>query len=106
MGPLEELQFLDLLNFRRLGKTPTEITAKIFSKVKLLEADGYDKMVAGVRAWRQSTVNRLYLKMLQTAMCQGIKLKDFALEAEKESKENLNLAEIEAILEMNSKLVF
>ncbi|MFA5131468.1 MAG: hypothetical protein WC467_03510 [Patescibacteria group bacterium] len=106
MGPLEELQFLDLLNFRRLGKTPAEITAKIFSKVKLLEADGYDKMVAGVRAWRQSPVNRLYLKMVQTAMSKGMKLKDFALEAEKNNKDNLSLEEIEAILEMNSKLVF
>lgn len=106
MGPIEELQFLDLLNFRRLGKTPTEISVKIFSKIKLLEADGYDKMVAGVRAWRQSPVNRLYLKMVQEAMSKGMKLKDFAASAEKENKNNLSLSEIEAILEMNSKLVF
>lgn len=106
MGPLEELQFIDLLNFRRLGKTPTEITAKIFSKVKLLEADGYDKMVAGVRAWRQSPVNRLYLKMVQEAIGQGITIKDLALAKQKESKDYLSLEEIEAILAMNSKLAF
>jgi len=106
MGPLEELQFLDLLNFRRLGKTPVEITAKIFSKVKLLEADGYDKMVSGVRAWRQSPVNRLYLKMVQEAIGQGVTIKDLALVKQKDSKDYLNLEEIEAILAMNSKLVF
>jgi len=106
MGPLEELQFLDLLNFRRLGKNPVEITAKIFSKVKLLEADGYDKMVAGVRAWRQSPVNRLYLKMVQEAIGQGITIKDLALVKQKDSKDYLNIEEIEAILAMNSKLVF
>ena len=106
MGPLEELQFLDLINFRRLGKTPVEITAKIFSKVKLLEADGYDKMVAGVRAWRQSPVNRLYLKMVQEAISQGITIKDLALAKQKDSKDYLSLEEIEAILAMNSKLVF
>ncbi len=106
MGPLEELQFLDLLNFRRLGKTPVEITAKIFSKVKLLEADGYDKMVAGVRAWRQSPVNRLYLKMVQEAIGKGVTIKDLALAKQTNSKDYLNLEEIEAILAMNSKLVF
>lgn len=106
MGPLEELQFLDLLNFRRLGKTPLETTAKIFSKVKLLEADGYDKMVAGVRAWRQSPVNRLYLKMIQEAIGRGMTIKDFALAQEKDIKNYLSFDEIEAILAMNSKLVF
>jgi len=106
MGPIEELQFLDLLNFRRLGKTPAEITAKIFSKIKLLEAEGYDKMVAGVHAWRQSPVNRLYLKMGQEAMNKGMTIKDFAMASEKDSKNYLKLEEIEAILAMNSKLVF
>jgi len=106
MGPLEELQFLDLLNYRRLGKTPTEINAKVFSKIKLLEADGYDKMVAGVRAWRQSPVNRLYLKMVQEAMNKGMTIKDFALTKQVDNKNYLSLEEIEAILAMNSKLVF
>ncbi len=106
MGPLEELQFLDLLNFRRLGKTPAEITAKIFSKVKLLEADGYDKMVLGVRAWRQSPVNRLYLKMVQEAINKGLTIKDFAVEAQKDINNYLTLEEIEAILSLNSQLVF
>lgn len=106
MGPLEELRFLDLLNFRRLGKTPAEITAKIFSKIKLLEADGYDKMVSGVHAWRQSPVNRLYLKMVQEAIGKGITVKEFIANAQKEHKDYLNFEEIEAILAMNSKLVF
>lgn len=106
MGPLEELQFLDLVNFRRLGKTPAEITAKIFSKIKLLEADGYDKMVSGVHAWRQSPVNRLYIKMVQEAIGKGLTLKEYALARQKENKDYLNLEEIEAILTMNSKLVF
>lgn len=105
MGPLEELRFLDLLNFRRLGKTPAEITAKIFSKIKLLEADGYDKMVAGVHAWRQSPVNRLYLKMMQEAIGKGSTVKDF-VSTQKDNKDSLNFEEIEAILAMNSKLVF
>lgn len=106
MGPLEELQFLDLINFRRLGKTPTEAVTKIFSKIKLLEADGYDKMVAGVQAWRQSPINHLYLKTLQAAIGKGLTVKDYVISKQKEDKEALKWEEIEAILAMNSKLVF
>lgn len=106
MGPLEELQFLDLLNFRRLGKTPAEITGKIFAKIKLLEAEGYDKMILGVRAWRQSPVNRLYLKMGQEAINKGMTIKEFSEISEKNNLNYLKLEEIEAIIILNSKLIF
>jgi len=106
MGPIEELQFLDLVNFRRLGKTPAEITAKIFSKIKLLERDGYDKMVAGVKAWRQSPVNRLYIKTGQDTLIKGVSLKDLVAARQKDDPSSLNLSEIEAIVSLNSKLVF
>lgn len=106
MGPVEELQFLDVVNFRRLGTTPAEMTAKVFSKIKLLEKDGYDKMVAGVRAWRQSPVNRLYLRLGQEAIAKGHPLKE-AIEVRKAAKqEYLSMDEIEAIVSLNSKLVF
>ncbi len=106
MGPIEELQFLDLVNFRRLGKTPEEITTKIFAKIQLLERDGYDKMILGIKAWRQSPVNRLYLQMVSEALKKGLVIKELVLALEKEKKEVLSMAEIEAIISLNSKLVF
>lgn len=106
MGPIEELQFLDPLNFRRLGKTPEETTAKIFAKIKLLEKEGYDKMVSGVRAWRQSPTNRLYLRLGQEAIASGVFLKDAVATRQKAGQECLSMEEIEAIVNLNSKLVF
>lgn len=106
MGPIEELQFLDLINFRRLGRNSEEISAKIFNKIKLLEADGYERMIAGVRAWRQSPVNLLYLKMMKEAISKGKTIKDFAASVEKDKDNYLSLEEIEGIIAMNSKLVF
>jgi len=106
MGPIEELQFLDLVNFRRLGKTPEEISAKIFSKIQLLERDGYDKMIQGIKAWRQSPVNRLYLQMVFEALKKGMTVKDFVLASEQEKKEGLSFIEIETIINLNSKLIF
>jgi len=106
MGPIEELQFLDPLNFRRLGKTPAETTAKIFAKIKLLEKEGYGKMVSGVRAWRQSPTNRLYLRLGQEAIVSGVLLKDAVATRQKAGQECLSMEEIEAIVNLNSKLVF
>lgn len=106
MGPIEELQFLDLINFRRLGKTPAEITAKIFAKIKLLEKEGYDKMVAGVYAWRTSPVTRLYLRLGQEAIAKDRPLKEAIADRQKANQECLNMEEIEAIVGLNSKLVF
>jgi len=106
MGPIEELQFLDLVNFRRLGKTSAEITAKILLKIKLLEKDGYDKMVAGVRAWRESPVNRLYLRLGQEAIASGQPLKEAIATRQKMGQESLNMEEVEAMVSLNSKLVF
>ena len=106
MGPIEELQFLDLVNFRRLGKTPPEISTRIFSKIKLLEKDGYDKMVAGVKAWRQSPVNRLYLRIGQEAIAKGLSIKDAAVARQQANQEFLSWEELEAIVNLNSRLTF
>ncbi|MFA5154895.1 MAG: hypothetical protein WC453_00510 [Patescibacteria group bacterium] len=106
MGPIEELQFLDPVNFRRLGQAPAEATAKIFAKIKLLEKDGYDKMIAGVRAWRQSPVNRLYLRIGQEAIAGGLLLKDAVSARQQAGQETLSMEEIEAVVKLNSKLVF
>jgi len=106
MGPIEELQFLDLINFRRLGSPPAEITAKIFAKIKLLEKDGYDKMVAGVHAWRLSPVNRLYIGLGQEAIAKGISVKEAVALRQKTDPGSLNMGEIEEIVKLNSRLAF
>lgn len=105
MGPLEELLYLDVLNFRRLGKTPLERTAKIFNKVKLLERNGYGKMIEAITAWKKSPVNRLYLQNVQLAMSRGETVKDFVNKNSEEGN-NLSFEEIEAIINLNSRLTF
>ncbi len=106
MGPIEELQFLDVVNFRRLGKTPGESITKVFMKIKLLEKDGYDKMIAGIQAWRQSPVNRLYLRLGQEAVARGVPFKESVALRQKNNQEYLSMEEIEAIVSLNSRLVF
>lgn len=106
MGPLEELQFLDLTNFRRLGKTPAEITNKIFDKIKILEKDGYEKMIIGISVWKKSPMSRLYLKIIQEAVSSGITIQEVIKIRQNKQQENLTMEEIEAIINLNSRLVF
>lgn len=107
MGPVDELRYLDLVNFRRFGTSPEEATAKVESKIKLLEKDGYDKMVSGVLAWRASIVNSVYLKMGQEALTKGISLKQCADNYQTAKNPNyLVWSEIEAIMALNSRLMF
>jgi hypothetical protein len=106
IGPLEELQFLDLVNFRRLGQNPTEITDKVLAKVKLLERDGYDKMVLGVRAWRQSPINRFYLRLCQEAIAKGVPLRTYLTDEKQAGRDCLSWDEIGAIVKLNGQLVY
>ena len=105
MGPLEELQFLNVINFRRLGSTPEESTIKIFSKVKLLEKEGYGKMIEAITAWKKSPVNRLYLKIVQRAIATGKTVKETATGLAGNTN-SLSFAEIEAIINLNTRLTF
>lgn len=105
MGPLEELQYLDVLNFRRLGASPQERTTKIFNKVKLLEKEGYGKMIEAITAWKKSPVNRLYLRNIQLAISKGETVKGF-VDNNREGGNNLSFEEVEAIINLNSRLTF
>lgn len=106
MGPIEELRFLDLANFRRLGASPAESTAKIFSKIKLLEKSGYDRMTAGIAAWRQSEVNRLYLIMCRESAFKAKPILEIIEQLKANGKNYLTVEEIDAIMLLNAKLIF
>lgn len=107
MGPLEELRYLDITNFRRLGASPEEAILKIESKIKLLEKDGYDKMINGVAAWRESPVNFLYLKMGQESLNKGLSFKQYTTNCQTSGAPGFLLwEEIEGIMTLNSRLMF
>ncbi|HPY99619.1 MAG TPA: hypothetical protein PK009_02255, partial [bacterium] len=77
-----------------------------WKKIKLLEKDGYDRMVEGVQSWRQSPVNRIYVRLAQEAVAKGITLRDAVAARQAANKETLSMEEIEAIVAMNSRLMF
>ena len=106
MGPIEELRFLDLVNFRRLAPTPVEATNKILAKIKLLEKSGYDRMTAGIAAWRQSETNRVYLKMCRESAFKSKPLSAIIANCLAQKEDCLNQEEIDAVMSLNAKLLF
>jgi len=51
-------------------------------------------------------VNRIYVRLAQEAVAQGITLRDAVAARQAANKETLSMEEIEAIVAMNSRLMF
>ena len=106
MNPIDELRYMDLVNFRRIAKDPIDITKKIKSRIKLLEGEDYEKGLAGVTAWRQSPVNKLYLKIINSSLSNSQTIPQVIEDFKSKKQDYLTLAEAEAIISLNSDLKF
>lgn len=105
-GPVDELQYMDLANFRRLAKNPANIAAKIKEKINLLEEDSFVKRLEGIKAWRSNPVNRLYLQMGQAGISENKPINAIIEERQAAGQECLNNQEFEAVTDLNRELRF
>ncbi len=105
IGPVDELRYMNLINFRRLNQDPFLAANKIKEKIDLLDEE-YSKRIEGIKAWRVSPLNRLYLEM-GSASISNSKAIDVIIEERKTaSQEYLTAREMEAIIELNKELRF
>ena len=105
-GPIDEIRYLDLLNFRRLSSDPQEALKKVAQKLKVLEGIDYGKMIEGIKAWRQSPVNRLYLKMFFRASNESVTLDEIIKDLKDRQEDYLTREELDTIIEFNRELIF
>lgn len=105
-SPVDELRYLDLINFRRLSANPNEAFNKIGQKLKVLEDIDYSKMLEGIKAWRQSPINKLYLKMFFKASEEGADIDKVIENLKNSGQDYLSRSEIEALIKFNKVLVF
>ncbi len=106
MSPLDELKYLDLVNFRRLDKEPTRAVEKIISKIDLLAEENYGKRLEGIRLWRSSPVNKLYLAIGQMSISENKPIDVIIEERKIKGGDYLTAAEFEAIMDLNKSLRF
>jgi hypothetical protein len=105
-GPVDELRDLNLINFRRLNQDPAKALASIKEKLQFLEDDSYEKRLQGIKAWRQSAVNRLYLSIGQESIARKIGVEDIIEEQRKNNQETLSYGEFLAIMDFNRSIRF
>ena len=106
MSPIDELAYLDLVNFRRLDPSPSKRAAKIQEKIDLLEKEGIDKKIAGIRAWRTNPVSKTYLSMGQESIVSGKTVDDIIKERKDQGLNYLSKEEFEAVMDLNDNLRF
>lgn len=106
VGPVDELGTMQPVEFRRLSSDPKEAVRKVMDKLDLLEATSYEDRIRGVKAWRKSPVNRLYLEIATEALQSGKSLAEIAAERRNAGKESLSPAEVQAVVDLNSRIKF
>jgi hypothetical protein len=106
MSPIDELAYMDLVNFRRLDQSPAKRIAKIEEKINLLEKEGIDKKIAGIRAWRNNPVSRTYLSMGQESIVGGKNIDAIIKERQDQGLNYLDKEEFEAVMDLNDSLRF
>jgi len=105
-GPVEELQYMDLQDFRRLDSDIQIAAEEIVEKVELLADQSYTKKVQGIKAWRTSPLFKLYLQMIMQGIKDGKPINEVIQIRQKKNQNTLTLTEFEKIAELNGKLVF
>ena len=105
-GPLEELQALTLVEFRRFAKDSTQAAAKILDKVDLLEQQGYDQKIAAIKAWRASPLHQMYVALTREELEAGKSVPQLLEQKQAAKEESLKPLELAAILKLTGSLRF
>lgn len=107
MTPIDELKYLDLVNFRRLSRESLlKAKDKIREKIRLLGEESYDKRIEGVKAWRTSPVNKLYLQIGEESISKNEPIDVIIEERKARGDEYLTNIELEAVMDLNKELRF
>ena len=106
MSLVDEIRYLNLVNFRRLNMDQGKAIEKIKEKINLLEEENYAKRLEGINAWRSCPVSKLYLDMGHASISANKSI-DVIIEERKKRKEDyLTVSEFKSIVDLNKSLRF
>lgn len=101
VGPLEELGRLDLVAFRRLGKTNDARLSELKEMFDLLEEESVENKMQAKQNWTRSPLYREYLETGFQALKQARPVKDFLA---KQGETALKVDEFLTIIKLNEWL--
>ena len=103
IGPIEELAFFTIKDFRNLDQDVLKRADKIEQKIKVLASYSARKRVLGIKAWLSSEVCVVYKRMIDESVKYGEMNRVINLRKEKGDL-YLTQDEIDAIAQLNRKL--
>jgi len=106
VGPVDELGNMSTEEFRRLSNNADQAIQKIIDQLEVLKKDDYGQYIAGVKSWRRSPMNQLYIQMTQDALSQGLALTEVASQRRNKGEESLSPTEVKALMTLNGQLRF
>ncbi len=106
MGPIDELEAMTLIEFRRLSSDPFEAIKKIQEDIELISKEGFDRRNEAIAAWHRSEVSKFYRLLGQLAMSEGKSVSSVIEERLISGKPTLSMNEFEAITELNKLIRF
>ena len=99
IGPIEELKYITLADFRHIAPTPEEAASRLKQKLFNLRDESILVYLQGLEAWRQSPLYKDYMALVSQALADGI-----GLEAAVRTKESLSASEFKALVGMSHGL--
>ncbi len=106
MGLIDELQAMDLKDFRRLGESAEEAAAAVREKMETLSQDSFTEKLKGISAWQQSPIHRLYLAMGRESVMAGTSIRDLVEQRHAANQPFLTEEEFHVIADLNHSLRF
>jgi hypothetical protein len=100
MGPIEEIEYISLVDFRRLSAKPEEAAARLKQKFINLRDESIVLFLDALAAWHKSPLYLSYMKVVSRALKERRKLSAILGNGGNEIK----LEEILAIVKMESEL--
>ena len=104
VGPVEELRELTLVDFRRLSPQAKVTADKIYAKIELLAEESYEKKIAGIKAWQESEVNKMYLGLLNESVDRAMPVQKMIEERQGAGRPTLTYEEFKTVMELNRRL--
>lgn len=103
-GLAEELENMNLEQFRRLSNDPIQASKQILQKLSTLKQENFESWTEGVAAWRRSPLQQMYLKLVAESFSKGKPVTEL-VEEKKDGAGSLPTAEeLGAIIDLNGKI--
>ncbi len=104
-GPIGEIRILTLEDFRRWG-SPKKAAQNIKDKINLLGEESVSKKAQAIKAWKNSQIYKLYLKIGEESINKEEPISEVIKEKQEKNLPTLTEKEFNTILELNEDLRF